>query len=101
MSKDRAPFCPDAAWLAIDHQSCTDHGYTQIVFSSSSEAAQLRFRLVEGLSCVKFEISVVAPGTACDGLALSFNSGVKFTSVGNDFAVDGLLASTHNMLPYC
>lgn len=39
LSKDRAPFCPDAAWLSVDPQSCAENGYTQIVLSSSSEAS--------------------------------------------------------------
>ena len=84
LSKDRAPYCPESAWLSVDPDMCVG-GEVKPVFSDSANAAQIHFKFIQGTAhggadCIKFEISLVAPGKNCDGQKLHFSSGVYFGS---------------------
>jgi hypothetical protein len=84
LSKDRAPYCPESAWLSVDHDMCVG-GEVKPVFSDNANAAQIHFKFIQGTTqggadCVKVEISLVAPGKNCDGQKLHFSSGVYFGS---------------------
>ena len=107
LSRDRAPFCPESAWLSFDEARCADSTLTPS-FSDSKEAAQLRFTLqidtILGVECGKFQIALVRPGSDCDGYKLDFlaTEGTAFQLAGSYFDIDGLKAiSNYADLPYC
>ena len=96
LSKDRAPFCYDRAWLAVDDISCSFYKSTSFVFGDIGSAAQIKFELINDTDdsgeCIYFYISV-AGDNPCNGLYLNFTSEVIFNNgVPNNtrFMVDGL-----------